>query len=203
MRAAVVLGVAAVVALAGATMVAVVVLDGRSSAPDYRGSGPPVDATLPEFTLRDETGRVVKSRALADRAVLVTFLDSQCREACPVIAGQVARGLDLLDAGVRGRVVALAMTTDPSEDTPASARRFLRRYGAEGKLRYLLGSERELRPVWRAFQVLPSVDTGTDDLHSAPVRIYDGDGVWVSTQHAGADLSPENLAHDLRLAAPG
>jgi hypothetical protein len=33
------------------------------------------------------------------------------------------------------------------------------------------------------------------------VRIYDRDGEWVATQHAGADLSPQNLAHDLRLAA--
>jgi len=32
------------------------------------------------------------------------------------------------------------------------------------------------------------------------VRIYDRDGVWVSTLHAGADLTTENLVHDVRVA---
>jgi hypothetical protein len=48
--------------------------------------------------------------------------------------------------------------------------------------------------------VLPALDSGSSDIHSAPVRVYDRGGVWVSTQNAGADLTPENLAHDLRLA---
>jgi protein SCO1/2 len=200
MRAAVVIG-AILVLVVGGTAAAVLVLDGRSATPRYRGSIPPVERELPEFALPDESGRLVSSTSLHGRAVAVTFLDSQCREACPVIAGQVARALDLLDQDERERVVAVAVTTDPAEDTPAAARRFLRRYGAQGKLRYLLGSEATLRPVWRAFQVLPSADTGSDDMHSAPVRVYDRDGIWVATQHAGADLSAEALAHDLRLAA--
>ena len=200
---------AAVLVLAGAAVLAtgavgaVLALGGRSSAPDYRGSAPPTRLELPDVSLHDQDGRLVATRSLADRVVLVTFLDSQCREACPVIAGHVARALDLVEPEVRERVVALAITTDPAEDTKASVRSFLRRAGAEGKLRYLVGSERELRPVWRAFAVLASADTGRDDVHSAPVRIFDRDGVWVATQHAGADLSPRALAHDLRLAAHG
>jgi protein SCO1/2 len=188
-------------ALAAAAAAAVLAFGDRSSAPAYRGSSPPVGLELPEFTLRDEAGRLVEVESLDDKAVLVTFLDSQCREACPLIAGHVGRALDRLGAENRSRIAALAITTDPAEDTPASAAAFLRRYGAQGQLRYLLGSERELRPVWRAFAVLPSADTGRDDMHSAPVRIYDRSGTWVSTLHAGADLSPESVAHDLRLAA--
>jgi len=33
------------------------------------------------------------------------------------------------------------------------------------------------------------------------VRIYDASGVWVSTLHAGVDLTDENLIHDLRVAS--
>jgi cytochrome oxidase Cu insertion factor (SCO1/SenC/PrrC family) len=200
MRAAVLVLVGVLVLAAGA-LAAVLAVAGGSDPPDYRGSSPPARMELPDVALRDHSGRVVDTRALADKVVLVTFLDSQCREACPVIVGHVARALDLLDGEVRRRVVALAITTDPAEDTAASVRSFLRRAGGEGKLRYVVGSERELRPVWRAFKVLPSADTGRDDLHSAPVRIFDRDGVWVSTQHAGADLSAAALAHDLQLAA--
>lgn len=43
----------------------------------------------------------------------------------------------------------------------------------------------ELRPVWKAFNVAVSFDTGEDDLRSAPVRIFDRRGVWVSTPARG------------------
>ena len=119
----------------------------------------------------------------------------------PRIASAVARGVGLLTASERRRVAAVAITTDPLTDTPAAARTFLRREHVSGRLRYLLGSVSELRPLWRAFAVLPSLDTGRHDFHSAPVRIYDPRGTWVTTQYAGVDLTPANIAHDLRVAA--
>jgi cytochrome oxidase Cu insertion factor (SCO1/SenC/PrrC family) len=94
----------------------------------------------------------------------------------------------------------LALTADPEEDTPRSVRRFLSSQRAEGRLDYLLGTESQLRPLWKALSVLPSLDTGRDTVHSAPLRIYDRDGVWVATLHAGADLSESNLNHDIRAA---
>jgi hypothetical protein len=66
---------------------------------------------------------------------------------------------------------------------------------AARRLDYLLGSERDLRPLWTALHVLPSLGTGRDTLHSAPLRIYDRSGIWVATLHAGADLSEANLLY--------
>ena len=59
---------------------------------------------------------------------------------------------------------------------------------------------RSCDPVWRAFEVVSSLDSGDSNLHSAPVRVYDGEGRWRSTLHPGVDLTPANLAHDLREA---
>jgi cytochrome oxidase Cu insertion factor (SCO1/SenC/PrrC family) len=107
--------------------------------------------------------------------------------------------LKLLDSQQRKQVVAVAFSTDPQGDTPASVEEFLRRHdAADGQIRYLVAPVDDMRPVWDAFQILPSLDTGDDTLHSAPVRLYDRDGTWVATQHAGADLTPSNLAHDIR-----
>ena len=173
---------------------------GSEATDDFRGSTPPEGFTLPAFQLKDHTGAVVRSKELRGKVVLVTFLDSQCTEACPVIAGQIGTALEQFSRDERTRVAAIAVTTDPGEDTPASVRTFLARHRAEGHLRYLIGSVAELRPVWQAFRILPSLDSGDDDIHSAPVRIFDRRGIWVSTLHAGADLTPANLAHDLRLS---
>ncbi len=172
----------------------------RDGGPAYRGSRPPARLELPAFALRDASGRLVRSRDLRGKAVVVTFLESRCRAACPLVAFQLARGVRLLSPEQRSRVAALAVSVHPGDDTPASVRAFLRRQGAERELRYLVGSERELRPVWRAFQVVPALDTGDPNLHSVPVRIFDRRGVWVSTLHAGVDLTPTNLRHDLLAA---
>jgi cytochrome oxidase Cu insertion factor (SCO1/SenC/PrrC family) len=169
----------------------------------YVGSRPPARLTLPEFSLRSLSGDLVRGRDLRGRAVLVTFLDSRCTDACPLIATRVARALRSLPPGDRRRVAALAISTHPADDTPASVRRFLRRHGAERELVYLLGAERELRPAWRAFRILSALDSGSADVHSAPVRLYDRRSVWVSTLHAGADLTVANLRHDLLLALGG
>ncbi len=163
----------------------------------FRGSRPPAGITLPDFVLPSVDGPLVRSRDLRGKAVVVTFLESKCRAACPLVAFQVARGLRLLPPHDRARVAALAVSVHPGDDTPPSVRAFLRRQRAEGEITYLVGSERRLRPVWRAFGVLSALDTGDANLHSVPVRIFDRDGVWVSTLHAGSDLTPANLRHDL------
>lgn len=197
-------GLAGAVAIAAGALLGIALRGpGSEPAERFRGSEPPATIVAPDFVLRDSAGEVVRMRDLRGKAVAVTFLDTQCTEACPIIATQIGKAFELLRPEERAETVALAISTDPEEDTPASIRAFLRRHRAEGDLRYLVGSVPELRPVWKAFQVLPSLDTGEDDVHSAPVRVFDREGVWVSTLHAGADLTPENLAHDLRTALRG
>lgn len=166
----------------------------------YRGSEPPAVIRMVDFGLRDETGELVRAEDLKGKAVAMTFLDTQCEETCPVVVGLVADGIARITGPLRPFVAAVAISTDPAGDTRASRRTFLRRHGADGKVRYLSGPLAALQPVWKGFQILSSHESGDDEVHSAPVRIYDPDGVWVSTLHAGVDLTPANLAHDLRAA---
>jgi cytochrome oxidase Cu insertion factor (SCO1/SenC/PrrC family) len=194
------LAVVAVAAVAVAVPVTLLAVSSPDHARQVRGSRPPARLELPQFSLRDESGRPVTSDALHGKAVVVTFLDTRCRDSCPVIGEQIRQALTRLSSAERANTAALAISVEPDDDTPAAARAFLRRHRVEGALRYLIGSEAALRPVWERFQVLPALDSGSSDIHSAPVRVYDRAGVWVSTLNAGADLTPENLAHDVRLA---
>jgi protein SCO1/2 len=167
--------------------------------PDFRGSQPADGLVLPDFALRDDHGRLVRSKELRGKALAVTFLDTECTEACPIIAAQVSQAVKAL-GGERDRVEALAITVDPVGDTRERIADFLARYRARGTLRYLDGTVAELRPVWRGFQVASSLDSGDSNLHSAPVRVYDREGRWRSTLHAGVDLTAASLANDLREA---
>ena len=167
----------------------------------YRGSEPPARIVMPEFSLQDYRAAEVTSDSLLGRVVLLTFLDAQCKDSCPVIAAQVAQTFRGMDPDLRKRVTAVAISTDPDEDTTAAVRSFLRRTHAEGELRYLTRPTAAVKRVWGNFQILSSFESGQDSLHSAPVRIYDGRGVWVSTLHAGVDLTDANLIHDLKVAS--
>ena len=200
-----VIAVGATTVLVVAALSALVVLRHRDAAitappgSPYRGSTPPPGVHAPDFSLRDYRGAMVNMRDLRGRVVVLSFVDTKCRESCPIVAGVIAQTLRRLPPRTRRRVAPLLITVSPHVDTPASVRRFLTARRALS-LDYLIGSVRELRPVWKSYGVLPAVDTGNADIHSAGVRIINRDGVWVTTQHAGVDLTPENLVHDIREA---
>jgi cytochrome oxidase Cu insertion factor (SCO1/SenC/PrrC family) len=195
-----VIAIAAAVAVAVAVPVTILAVSRPAGLPQVRGSQPPARLELPRFSLRDQDGRLVSAGDLAGKAALVTFLDTKCRESCPIIGEQIRQGLARLSPEDRASTVAVAISVQPDVDTPSSVRAFLRRHRVQGSLLYLTGTEGQLRPVWNAFQVLPALDTGSSDIHSAPVRIYDRGGTWISTLAAGADLTPANLAHDVGVA---
>ena len=195
---------AATIAAATVASVAIVALANfagpASSGDTYRGSEPPAGIKLEAFALRSYRGNKVDSDQLAGKVVALTFLESKCTSSCPVIAFDVARGIERLSRKEREDVRAIAISTHPGDDTAANVREFLQERRATGTLDYLIGTEAELRPVWRRFDVLAALDSGNANTHSASVHIYNREGVWVSSLHPGVDLSPENLAHDLRMA---
>jgi protein SCO1/2 len=131
---------------------------------------------------------------------VVTFLDTHCKTKCPVFASDIGAGLRLLSENERRRVSALALTVEPTRDTPASVRRFLARRHALN-IDFLLGTTRQMRAIWRAFHVIAAEQTGNADVHSSDyARIYNRRGMWVSTLHVPVDLTPANLVHDIRVA---
>jgi protein SCO1 len=194
------LSVLGAVAATAIVAITIVVLRGGSQPVTYRGTTPVDRYELPGFSLRDQNGKLVTTRQLRGKVVVLTFLDTDCKESCPVIAGMVGASIPRLSQAEQEHVRAVAITVNPGADTPAKARRFLRQRRALGSLDFLLGSVPQLQPLWREFMILTAQQTGNANIHSAPVRIYDRDGVWVSTLHAGADLSTANLVHDVRQA---
>jgi len=165
----------------------------------YRGSTPPAGIRAPDFVLRSYRGSLVSMRDQRGKVVLLSFVDTQCTEKCPIVTSVMAAAYRLLTPGERRQVVPLLVTVEPRSDTPARVRRFLATRNALA-VDYLVGSVPLLRPVWRAYGVLPAVDTGNADVHSSGLRVFDREGVWVTTQHAGVELTAPNLAHDTREA---
>lgn len=156
-----------------------------------KGAVRPPDLPLPSFRLRDQDGRTVDLAGLRGRPVIVTFLYTRCRDTCPLTAQQVRGALDLLGHDLP----ALAVSVDPSGDTPARARAFLSREHVSGRMRFLLGSSTDLQRVWRSFGVSGQ---SPEQEHSVALVLLDRAG----RQRVGFgvdDLTADAIAHDLRL----
>ena len=172
---------------------------GAPPAARYLGSQPPSGIRLPPLRLRDYRRGTVDTRSLPGAVVLVTFLDTGCKTKCPIVAAVVGSGLRLLNRSERRQVSSIAISVDPPLDTPSRVHGFLARRHALA-LNYLIGTTTQLRTVWKAFGVLSAVETGNADIHSSDVRIFDRRRIWVSTLHAGEDLTPRTLSHDIKAA---
>jgi hypothetical protein len=62
------------------------------------------------------------------------------------------------------------------------------------------GRRERARVAPLAISVNLMIDTGANVKRSADVRVFDPQGVWVSTLHVGVDLTRANLAHVSRMA---
>jgi protein SCO1/2 len=194
--------VIALVVVAVAAFAAVALAAGESSDDAAGGDGErfagatlPEGLRAPELGLADEEGEVVRMAELRGDPVVVTFLYSNCDDSCPAQAQQVKGAFDDL-----GRdLPALAISVDPANDTADSARAFLSEQRMTGRMRFVLGTRRELRRVWRGYAVQPQLD---DLDHTARIVLVDGEGVQRVGYPLG-EVTPERLAHDLRLLAAG
>ena len=77
---------------------------------------------LPRFELTSYSGTQVASETLGGKATILTILDAQCTDVCPIIASVVAGAIDRLTPRERREVKALGITGDPAEDTPRAVR---------------------------------------------------------------------------------
>jgi protein SCO1/2 len=166
---------------------------GQVSAPvsAFQGALLPPGVRAPDFKLRDERGRRVSMDEYRGRPVVVTFLYSHCRDTCPIEAQQVKGALDDLGHDVP----ALAISVDPSRDTPSSVDRFDAEQGVTGRIRWVLGRESQLRPLWEGYHTTSQTPQAE---HMARLVLVDKRG-FQRIGYPSSQLTPERLAHDLRL----
>ncbi len=152
-------------------------------------------AAAGDFALHDQNGDLITLRGLRGQVVVISPMYSTCEETCPLAAQQIRGALDDLSDRERRQIRALALSVDPANDSAESAKRFLVTRRVSGYLDYLVGSQQELRPVWREYGFSPQ----TRKLeHNSYVVLIDRRG----RQRVGFPvnfLTPEALAHDLRV----
>jgi len=168
---------------------------GKSYDTAFRGAVIPAGKTAPDFTLKTEDGTPLRLSSERGKLVLITFLYTQCRDVCPLIA----IGLDSIvrDLGKHARSVEiLAISVDPKGDTRRAVRAYIRSRRLGPEFHWLIGARTQLYPVWRAYNIGVSGENTGTVAHTAPVLLLDRRGR--PRVYYQQPMSRTAISHDLR-----
>ena len=166
-----------------------------SPTPALRGGADMQGHPAPAFTLTDQNGAVVSLQSLHGRPVVLTFLDATCTEQCPLMIQWLNwTTQQFMTPQQVGHVAWVGISVNPN-NTPAQAQAFLAKNKAAIPLRFLLGTQAQLQPLWKAYYI--GEEPGqTDVAHTSGLYVIDQQGrerVWMD-----AGFDPKALATDLR-----
>jgi protein SCO1/2 len=204
------LALLAIVALAG--VVALVTIGGSSASPqpgrqpvasrEFRSTGvltPPRPA--PPLALRNYLGQPINIDAYRGKAVLVTFLYTNCPDVCPLITSNLRVAQNVMGPARAAKTQIIAVSVDPRGDTPKAVAAFLASHAMTGRMQYLVGSASQLARVWSAWGVGSERDSQRPELVNHSGLIY---GITASGKQAtiyAANFQPADIAHDVPLLA--
>jgi protein SCO1/2 len=160
----------------------------------------PVSAA-PPLALRDSLGRPVNIDSYKGKVLLVTFIYTHCPDVCPLITSNLRVAQNLMPAAVRSKVQMIAVSVDAKGDTPKAVAAFLAHHQMTGRMEYLVGSTRELGPVWQAWGVGSERDAAKPEFINHSGLIY---GITASGKRLtiyAANFQPSDIAHDVPLLA--
>jgi protein SCO1/2 len=159
----------------------------------------------PEIALRNYTGEPVRLSQFRGKAVLLTFIYDHCPDTCPLIVSRLHTALQMLGHNA-DKVQVVAVSVDPAGDTPKTVRAFLAKREMLGRMDYLLGSLRELAPVWQKYAIAVEATPESRESplnrtvsHSAFVYGITASGKWLALYNQAFD--PAEIVHDVPLLA--
>ena len=156
---------------------------------------------VPPIALRNYLGQPVNIDSYRGKAVLVTFLYTNCPDVCPLITAGLHATLELLGASESKHVQIIAVSVDPRGDTPSAVAAFLARHQMTGRMQYLIGSPRELAAVWKAWGVGSERDVTQPQFVNHTGIVYGISASGLRTTAYAANFTPGELAHDVPLLA--
>src|ERR1700685_922447 len=163
---------------------------------DAQGLLSPV-TQAPPLALHNYLGQPVNIDSYRGKAVLVTFLYTNCPDICPLITSNLRVALNKLGPTGASKVQIIAVSVDPRGDTPKAVAAFLARHGMTGRMQYLIGSRKELAPVWPGWGVGSERDSQHPQFINHTGIIY---GVTASGKRLtvyASSFQPSEIAHDV------
>jgi protein SCO1/2 len=158
----------------------------------------PVIGPAPQFTLTRETGEPFSSRELRGKVAAVTFIYATCTDSCPVLTSRLVAVQRKLGADFGAKVRFVAITVDPTADTPEVLRRYASAHGADPRgWSFLTGSPAAIGTVVRDFGAFARKNPRGDVDHLYITSLIDRRGE-MRVQYLGYRFDPDEMLRDLK-----
>jgi protein SCO1/2 len=155
----------------------------------------------PPLSLRNYLGEAVNINQYRGKAVLVTFLYTNCPDVCPIITSNLRVAQNLMGPRVASKAQVIAVSVDPRGDTAKAVAAFLARHEMTGRMKYLIGSARQLGATWAAWGVGSERDAQQPQLVNHTGLVYGVSASGKITTLYPANFLPKEIAHDVPLLA--
>ena len=204
-----VISLLALVIVAGALALVTIGNDGADASKSVKAGQTTFDAegvlsperAAPPLALHNYLGRPVNIDSYRGKAVLVTFLYTNCPDICPLITSNLRVALNMMGPKKASKVQIIAVSVDPRGDTPKAVAAFLARHEMTGRMQYLIGSGKELAPVWKAWGVGSVRDLEQPQFVNHTGIVYGITGSGKRLTVYTSSFQPSQIAHDAPLLA--
>ena len=141
--------------------------------------GTELDGIAPDFRLTDQNGSYVSLSDFHGKVVVLTFMDSKCKDTCPLTAAQFLEAYKQLNQSEAKQVVFLGVNVNVMANTVTIVLETTHEWHLAGipSWHFLTGDAKALEPVWKdyAIAVQPLPD-GSEIMHTPGVFIIDSSG---------------------------
>ena len=128
----------------------------------------------PPFELTNQFGQTTSLAQLKGKVVVLTFLYSNCPDACPLLISKIQQPVTELGSPT-DEVTLVAITVDPERDTVERLREYTASLAFDWQ--YLTGAPAQVKAVWDNYGIY--VENPEEKLTSAAQKLAGGEGYEV------------------------
>jgi protein SCO1/2 len=158
----------------------------------------PVIGPAPAFALESARGPQVALADLRGKVLALTFVFTTCTDSCPILTAKMAEIGRALGSDFGQRIVFVAISVDPLNDTPARLREYATAHRADGPgWFFLTGAPGDIAGVVRRYGAYAKkTDSGSVD-HLFLTSLIDRAGM-LRVQYLGTRFDPREMQRDLQ-----
>ena len=143
--------------------------------------GTELTGEAPNFQLTDQHGSVIKLSDFRGKVIVLTFMDSKCKDTCPLTAAQLRLAYQQLDQNEASQVAFIGVNVNVKANGIADVYEISKTWHLdEVPIWYFLtGNRDDLEHVWQEYHIAvePSPDSQNEEiLHTPGIYIIDPSG---------------------------
>ena len=144
-----------------------------------------------DFRLTDQYGSVINLSDFRGKVVVLTFMDSKCKDTCPLTAAQLKQAYQKLDQIEASQVTFIGVNVNIEANTVADVYEITKTWRLEEipSWHFLTGSRQDLEAIWQDYGIAAFPDPdGNEIMHTPGVFLIDPSGQkrwYISTVISG------------------